>query len=72
LEIEEIHEKAAKFVKEHFHDLRPDAERITTLSVMKMLVDLEKMKQTTKYFENALKISPEILKKIVESRSPTE
>jgi len=69
LEIEEIHEKAVKFVKEHFHDLRPDAERITILSVMKMQVDLEKMKQTAKYFENA---SEFFLKNLLKSHSSTE
>ena len=40
-EIEEKYQKAAKFVDEKFPDERPGNKRISILSIMKMLIDLD-------------------------------
>lgn len=45
--LEEIYLKALKFTNEKFPEAKPSERRITVLSIMKMLLELEKMAERT-------------------------
>ena len=43
--LEELYEEASKFVEAVWPDTKPNQKRISILSAMKMLIELERMKK---------------------------